>query len=276
MMKIFIFGSSGMLGNYVKNYLKQLQKEVICITRETFDVNKLSFSNIDKLFESLKIHKNDVIINCIGIIPQSNNVNNVTNKNYYKINTLFPIFLNIICNKYHTKLIHITTDCVFSGKKGNYIENDVHDEINDYGVSKSLGELYDKCTIIRTSIIGEEKKNKYSLLEWIKNNKDGSINGYTNHYWNGVTCLQLAKILHEIIDTNNFWQGVRHIYSPTTLSKYELSMIINTTYSLNITINKYETEKYINKSLNTIYYENAVFNIPELQEQIIELKDFTI
>ena len=249
---------------------------MICITRETFDVNKLSFSNIDKLFESLKIHENDVIINCIGIIPQSNNVNNVTNKNYYKINTLFPIFLNIICNKYHTKLIHITTDCVFSGKKGNYIENDVHDEINDYGVSKSLGELYDKCTIIRTSIIGEEKKNKYSLLEWIKNNKDGSINGYTNHYWNGVTCLQLAKILHEIIDTNNFWQGVRHIYSPTTLSKYELSMIINTAYSLNITINKYETEKYINKSLNTIYYENAVFNIPELQEQIIELKDFTI
>jgi len=275
-MKIFIFGSSGMLGNYVKKYLKQLQKEVVCITRETFDVNKLSFSNIDKLFESLKIHENDVIINCIGIIPQSNNVNNVTNKNYYKINTLFPIFLNIICNKYHTKLIHITTDCVFSGKKGNYVENDVHDEINDYGVSKSLGELYDKCTIIRTSIIGEEKKNKYSLLEWIKNNKDGSINGYTNHYWNGVTCLQLAKILHEIIDTNNFWQGVRHIYSPNTLSKYELSMIINTTYSLNITINKYETEKYINKSLNTIYYENAVFNIPELQEQIIELKDFTI
>ena len=87
----------------------------------------------------------------------------------------------------------------FTGKKGSYNEDDLHDEINDYGTSKSLGELCD-ATIIRTSIIGEELRNKRSLLEWVKSNAHGEINGYDNHYWNGVTCLQLSFFIKDIIE----------------------------------------------------------------------------
>ena len=274
-MKIYIFGSTGMLGTYVSKYLEQSHKEVVKITRNNFDVNNLTHNSINTLFSSLNISINDIIINCIGIIPQSNSINNINNKNYYKINSIFPIFLNIMCEKYNCKFIHITTDCVFSGEKGNYTENDIHDEINDYGISKSLGELCNTATILRTSIIGEETKNKYSLLEWIKQNKNKEINGYASHFWNGITCLQLAKIINKIIDTNNYWQGVRHIFSPTIVSKYELCLIINKVYNLNIVIKEFTSEKIINKSLFTNYDVNDLFNIPELNEQIIELNNFT-
>ena len=91
-------------------------------------------------------------------------------------------------------MIHVTTDCVFSGKDGNYNENSIHDETNDYGISKSLGELCD-ATIIRTSIIGEEINNKRSLLEWVRSNSGKEINGYENHFGMELLDLQLAYIL---------------------------------------------------------------------------------
>jgi dTDP-4-dehydrorhamnose reductase len=172
-----------------------------------------------------------------------------------------------------TRMIHITTDCVFSGKDGKYNEYSNPDESNYYGTSKSLGELCDG-TIIRTSIIGEELVNKRSLLEWVISNENRSINGYTNHFWNGVTCLQLAKIIHKIIIENTYWNGVRHIYSPTTASKYELCSIINDIYELNIKIKEFETEK-VDKSLSTIYDAHKnIFEIPELEYQIKEMRDF--
>jgi len=106
-------------------------------------------------------------------------------------------------------------------------------------------------------------------LEWVKSNKNKEINGFVNHYWNGVTCLQLSKIIYEIIEKNLFWKGVRHIYSPTSVSKYDLLNIINNIYGLNIKINKHTTKITINKTLTTIY--EKIFDVPELQTQIEEL-----
>ena len=137
------------------------------------------------------------------------------------------------------KFIHITTDCVYDGSKGKYSENDIHTTKNIYGITKSLGEP-EEATIIRTSIIGEELTNKKSLIEWIKSNKNGEINGYINHYWNGVTCLTLANFIKNIIDNNNFWKGVKHVFSEDIVSKYDLCYYINEIYNLNIKINKYE------------------------------------
>ena len=270
-MKIYIFGSTGMLGRYATKYLENTGKQVIQVTRKDFDVNNLSFVSISNLFKNFDICENDIIINCVGIIPQSNSINQITNRNYYKVNSLFPIFLNNICNKYKCKFIHVTTDCVFSGYKGNYSENDEHDETNDYGVSKSLGELCDDATIIRTSIIGEEIKNKYSLLEWVKSNKSTSINGYTNHYWNGVTCLQLAKIISLMIEKNIWWSGVRHIFSPTSVSKFELVKMINHEYKLDNRVIPTTTDNTINKTLTTVHDINSLFDIPELYVQLKEL-----
>ena len=140
-------------------------------------------------------------------------------------------------------MIHVTTDCVFSGKDGNYDENSLHDETNDYGTSKSLGELC-KATIIRTSIIGEETINKRSLLEWVRSNRGGEINGFTNHMWNGVTCLQLSKIIEKMIREKFYWEGVRHTFSPRSVSKYELVSLINEIYDLNIKVNKFEMANF--------------------------------
>ena len=272
-MNIIIFGSNGMLGNYIKSFLKEYN--IISLTRKEYDIMELNTLSLEKLLNNYNINKNTIIINCAGVIPQRNNNNNTNNKKYILVNTLFPILLSNICKTYNSKFIHITTDCVFSGIKGLYKEKDEKDENNIYGITKNLGELCDG-TIIRTSIIGEEINNKKSLLEWVIKQKGKIINGYNNHYWNGITCLELSKIIKKIIKTNNFWKGIRHIYSPNITSKYELVSIINEIYKLNITINKYNTEKTINKTLSTIYNTNQTFNIPNLKIQIQELYKYNI
>ena len=268
-MKVFLFGANGMLGNYVRSYLTQNNIPVIALTRKDFDLEKLSVLSLKKFLEEKGLEKNDVIVNCAGVIPQSSKDHELSKRNYYKINSILPIILSMLT----TRMIHITTDCVFSGKDGKYNEYSNPDESNDYGTSKSLGELCDG-TIIRTSIIGEELVNKRSLLEWVISNENRSINGYTNHFWNGVTCLQLAKIIHKIISEKNYWNGVRHIYSPTTVSKYELCKTISDIYELNIKVKEFDTDK-VDKSLSTIYgaHEN-IFDIPELEDQIREMRNF--
>jgi len=275
-MTIYIFGANGMLGNYMKTYLKSQNKECICFTRDDLDVSTVTHDKLENLFNKYTIHENDVLINCIGIIPQSKNVNDTSSRNYFLINSLFPNMLSTIASLNKMKFIHITTDCVFSGTKGNYSELDEHDETNNYGVSKSLGELGYNTTVIRTSIIGEELKNKYSLLEWVKKHSNTTLNGYTNHYWNGVTCLELSKIINKIIDENIWWNGIKHIFSPTSVTKYNLIQMINNIYELNNTIEPLETEITVNKTLNSVYDANGNFNIPELNIQIEELRKFSL
>ena len=267
--KVFILGCNGMLGRYMYKYLSKIY-DVCPINRNNYDVLNDNFYNLSKI-----LIPNSILINCIGIIPQTNNNRVVNDRQYLKINCIFPKMLSVMCNNLNIKLIHITTDCVFSGKKGYYTENDVHDETNIYGISKSLGEP-ENCTVIRTSIIGEELKSKKSLLEWVKSNDGKEINGYTDHIWNGVTCLQLAKISQHIIDNNLYWNGVKHFFSPTSVSKYELILLIISIYKLNIKVNKYK-HIYTDKTLNTIKpYELYNYKIPELKDQINELYHFNI
>lgn len=275
-MKVFIFGSNGMLGNYVSSVLKNenLIDDVIEFTRSDYDLGSLQVSTLDSLLVDKTISNNDVVINCAGVIPQAAKNRTINSKMYFTINSLFPVILGQLCEKYNAKLIHITTDCVFSGKCGHYSESDIHDEINDYGMSKSLGELC-KATIIRTSIVGEELTNKRSLLEWVKMNRNGKINGFINHFWNGVTCLELSKILNKIIIENLYWDGVQHIFSPRSVNKYELVSIINEMYNLNIEITPFDTD-LVDKTLTTIYEHNELFNIQDLKEQISELSQFTL
>lgn len=270
-MKIFIFGANGMLGTYVNKYLSKFFT-IIPLIREDYDLSELNITTLEELLLNKHLEKDDIIINCAGVIPQSCKQRSINSKLYFKINSIFPVILSQICDKVGAKMIHVTTDCVFSGKDGNYSELTEHDETNDYGMSKSLGELC-KATIIRTSIIGEELTNKRSLLEWVKLNTGKEINGFTNHYWNGVTCLQLAKIIYEIIQKNIYWKGVRHIFSPRSVSKYELVRMINEIYNLNIKINPYETEK-VDKTLNTIHDTTYSFKISDLKEQCFELTTY--
>ena len=255
-MKIYIFGSNGMLGTYLYSYLKN-EFEVIPISRKEFDLN----DDFSLIFEKYHFNDDDVVINAAGIIKQRN----YSPRELIRINSVFPQFLSTLdCN-----VIHITTDCVFSGKDGFYDEDSLHDCLDDYGKSKSLGENND-LTIIRTSIIGEEIYNKKSLLEWVRGNRGKEINGYLNHFWNGVTCLELSKHVMDIIENKSYWKGVRHYFSPDIVSKYQLVSYINEIYELEITVNPV-MEKYCNRSISTKY--NSPIVIP-IKEQIKELKEY--
>lgn len=264
-MKIFVLGSTGMLGNYMFSYLNKYHNDVVGVSRKELDAKNVC----DKYLLSSGFSKGDVVINCIGLIRQRAETPNL---DFLLVNSVFPLRLSKVCNEVGCRLIHITTDCVFSGNVGSYDENAPHDAKDIYGVSKSLGEPTDS-TVIRTSIIGEERANFLSLLEWVRSQKGKKVNGFVNHYWNGVTCLQLAKIVEKIIAEDLFWSGVRHVCSPDVVSKYELVEIISDVYSLGIELVPFETEKSCDRSLTTIH--NGInFGIPLIREQVEELKNF--
>lgn len=265
--KIFVFGSNGMLGSYITQYFTEKKDiNIIALTRKEFEITPENITKLDDFFVKYNIKEDSCVINCSGLIPQR--FTDFDKNKYFLVNSIFPLYLSKVCNKYNTKLICPTTDCVYSGMKGNYIETDFHDEINEYGISKSLGESID-TTVIRTSIIGEELENKKSFLEFVKNSI-GTISGWGNHYWNGITCLQYCKIIDKIITDNLFWKGIRHIYSPEIKSKYELACIIKDIYNLDIDIIKCNTPITIDKTLSSIYDTNNMFNIPNLEQQILE------
>ena len=267
-MNIILFGATGMLGRYVYNNLKN-DYNVICIKRDKFNIENDDWHNLDYLISD-NLKENDIIINCAGIIPQK--YENDKFKTYIRVNTIFPHKLNEISKKYKCKFIHITTDCVFNGSKGNYSINDTHNAKDIYGVSKSQGEP-EEATIIRTSIIGEELYGKKSLIEWVKGNQNTKINGFTNHYWNGVTCFTLSKIIKKMIDENIFWKGIKHIHSPNIVTKYDLCCYINEIYNLNIEILPVQTD--VQKNM-TLFDSELFFTINNIYDQILEQKNLKL
>ena len=243
-MVVYIFGSSGMLGRYMK---KQFP-EAVCLGRDA----------------SYVLNEGDVVINAAGVIPHSGSTD-------YTFNTTFPLELGELCRSKKAHLIHFSTDCVFSGLRGMYTEHDVPDAESEYGQSKAKGDTA-YGTILRTSIIGEEARNKRSLLEWVRTRKGERIHGFTNHTWNGVTCWQLSKIVRRIIETQNFWIGVRHIYSPSPVSKCELIKMIADVYEIDAQIIPYLDWHGIHNKNMTLSsaYPMMSDGIPELIDQIKE------
>ncbi|AVL93859.1 dTDP-4-dehydrorhamnose reductase [Megavirus vitis] len=269
-MKIIIFGPNGMLGNYMLNYLKKTH-EVVSIDRKIIDAMNVDLPQLTNTLSNYQTSKDDVlVINCVGVIPQRNDINE--SRTFIKVNTLFPHMLSYCCYQLGFKMIHVSTDCVYNGNKGNYSENDYHNETNIYGVSKSLGEPTN-CCVIRTSIIGQEVYNKKSLLEWVISQNNKTIYGFTNHFWNGVTCLQLAKIVEQMIKNNIFWNGVRHIHSPDIVNKYQLIEYISEIYNLNIDLQEKKTD-IVNKTLISIH--PSFIEIPPIKKQIQDLLDFSL
>ena len=267
-MKIYVLGSNGMLGRYVFTYFKSIGYDVIGLTRKELDVINIREEELRAKFFHMGFQKGDTIINCIGMIKQRKDIDDIQ---FIYINALFPRVLANVCESEGMNLIHPTTDCVFDGLKGKYVETDPHNCIDVYGKSKSLGEP-GNATVIRTSIIGDEIGQARSLVEWVKSNKGKTINGYENHIWNGVTCLQFAKICQFIIDNQIYWKGVKHIFSPTSFTKYELTRAISDIYELNITVKPFKTDVMCDRSLSSID-ETGIY-VSELVEQIKEMKEY--
>lgn len=264
MIRIFVLGHKGMLGRYVYTYLKSKNYEVIGVSRPTMDATKITKSKL----KAAGLHKSDVVINCIGIIKRKD----ATKADYALVNAAFPHLLAAACKEIGAKLIHVSTDCVYDGMEGNYDEAHEHTAKDVYGMSKSIGEP-DNVTLIRTSIIGEEVGQARSLVEWIKSNKGKTVNGFTNHLWNGITCLQFAKICEEIIIKNLFWEGVKHITSPEIVTKAELVQMVSDVYNLNIEVIPLETGKKCDRTLSSIRHD-VVVSVPSLKIQLPEMKNF--
>ncbi|MCW8895353.1 SDR family oxidoreductase [Sulfurimonas sp.] len=220
--KVLILGSTGMLGHQVVNYfLKFNEYDIVDISfrnklrKETII---LDVTNKNLLMKTINKIRPDYIVNCIGILIDSSN-NDFTNAIY--INAYLPHLLKDIANNLNAKLIHVSTDCVFSGKKGNYIETDKRDGQDIYAKTKILGEIIDNYNVtLRTSIIGPElKTNAEGLFHWFMN-QSGTINGFTKAIWSGVTTLELAKAIKWAIE--NEITGLYHVTNGESINKYDL------------------------------------------------------
>jgi dTDP-4-dehydrorhamnose reductase len=263
---ILILGSSGMLGYAAEKYFRSIGKNVEPLSRKKFDISK---DPIEKLTRRLK--KNDVVINCAGVIKPR--INDFSTEEVLTINGTFPWNLARMCNNFNIPCFHITTDCVYSGNRGSYDERDFVDAHDLYGLSKAAGDT-NLCMTLRTSIIGEEKTNNRSLLEWAKNQKGKTVNGFTNHKWNGVTTLTLCMVISKILAKNIYQMGIFHIYSPEIITKFELLKIINEVYGLNLKIKKVRAPEKIDRSLSSVHSLSTSLIKDDLNEQIKKMKNF--
>ena len=209
-MKVLIFGATGMLGHTLIKYLnskKKIQVEFSVRNESKQEICKNIFnkyakylvdaSEPDSILNSIQDYKPNICINCLGIIKQKEEA-----KNHIKavqINSLIPHLIADHCKKNKSQLIHISTDCIFSGKKGNYLDSDPPDPIDLYGRSKLLGEVTNSnATTIRTSIIGPEINTSNGLFEWFRK-KEGLIHGYKNAWFSGFPTVELSRIIYKFM-----------------------------------------------------------------------------
>jgi len=247
-VKVVVLGSTGMLGNAVsKHFFEKENYE----TYTSYRSDELRWNERSFFFDALSpnfaaIPECDYIVNCIGIIKPFMSEDLTAS---IVINSLFPRVLSSWGQHMDAKVIHITTDCVFSGREGCYNEKSLHDCADAYGKTKSLGEPTD-CMVLRTSIIGEEIHKKASLIEWAKSMKGKKIQGFTNHLWNGMTTTQYAEVCSQIIDKNLYTQGLFHLFSDT-VNKYELVSYISESLQLDLQIESHETTTACDRTLST-------------------------
>lgn len=242
----------------------------------TFDAAE---DNLDHTFSSLG--KIDFVVNCIGVIkPHINDSDEKQRLNAVVVNSLFPQRLADWATANGSKVIQIATDCVFSGATGGYLESDLHDALDVYGKSKSLGEVPNQSMMhLRVSIIGTEKGRSTSLLEWVRNQpKDAEIAGFTDHLWNGVTTNHFGKLTRGIIESGLFRAGVFHVVPGNKVPKNELVAKIASVFGReDIKILPKASGKTIDRTLETAdeafnleIWNAAGYQTPPSIEQMLE------
>ncbi len=287
MKKILVLASTGMLGSMVFKHLQKNSDYQITSTSRKKTKTNLFFDAYDflknpKKYESLKDF--DYIINCVGIIKpycKDNDPEGVLNA--INVNALFPHQLAKFLLDSKTKVLQIATDCVYSGKKGSYNEDDLHDALDVYGKTKSLGEVQSSNLLnIRCSIIGPEQGKHVSLLEWFLTQKPGAkLQGFAHHHWNGITTLQFSQICQRIIDENLFEQlrkiSFTHHYSPNaTVNKYELLCIMAEVFDKDYQITKVDNVgEPVDRTLSSKFdVLSSNKKKTPMKEALISLKNF--
>ena len=279
-MRILILGGDGMLGHQLFKNLKSSHDVRVTLRQDLAVYNKfMMFSSentypgidvikIDKLAKVLTNFHPDAVVNAIGIVKQLPEANKSIPS--LEINALFPHRLALLCKEISARMIHLSTDCVFSGKKGNYKESDTSDPDDLYGRTKLLGEVSEKhCLTLRTSIIGQELSRKKNLLEWFLSQK-GSVNGYKKAIFSGFTTLELSRIIENMILNYPDASGIYHV-SSDPISKFDLLSLIKAALKLPIEIIPDESFA-CDRSLDSSKFRREFnYNPPSWEEMICEL-----
>ena len=204
--------------------------------------------NISSIKETIDRLKPDVVVNAVGVIKQVPSAKNVINT--LSINSIFPHQLSELAEEFRFRLINISTDCVFSGERGNYSESDLADARDLYGQSKHLGEVIaENCLTLRTSIIGRELETAHSLVEWFLSNRGKKVKGFVKAIYTGFPTVVLADIISNLIENYPNLNGLYHV-SSEPINKFDLLTFINQAFDTNIEIEPNE-DFIIDRSLNS-------------------------
>jgi len=268
-----------MIGHKIAQLLEQ-ENNLFGTTRKKISPIKIGLKTsklIEKDFDknqSLSFLDNinpDIIINCVGITTRRINNNNISNLDF--INSRLPHYLNKWTEKNDKRLIHFSTDCVYSGKTGMYTERDNPDAIDLYGKSKAIGEINNtKALTIRTSLIGREVYNHTELFEWLYKNKSGKVYGYENVHYSGLTTIRMSKILEKIINYYPDLQGIFNI-SSKPITKYSLLNLINKHFKLEIQVEKDSKIKSNKVLISKKITEITDIEIPAWEDLIEEFRE---
>lgn len=225
-MKLLIFGARGMAGHMLYEYFSNRDEHEVwgtvrsdATSRHIFKADVRDHHRVERILARLRP---DVVINCAGLL-NDNAARNLAEAIH--VNALFPHVLQDLSRRFGYRLLHISTDCVFSGQKGGYAEADETDGTSVYSRTKSLGEVMDDDNLtIRTSIIGpEQRPNGSGLFEWLMR-QTGEVPGYRQVMWNGVTTLELARAIEWVLPRRI--HGLIHLTAPAAVSKYQLLALI--------------------------------------------------
>lgn len=281
-MRILILGGNGMIGHKIFQVISNKHLDTWVLFKKSFNdisfneifnktniIDNFDLSNFHKLSTLLNNLKPEVIINAVGITIRRG-IDNIPSKSI-QINSALPHFINewvILNNK---RLIHFSTDCVFSGDQGSYTENSIPDARDIYGKSKALGEVSSKNTLtLRGSMIGREIENKTELLEWVLSQRNKQLKAFSNVIYSGITTIRMAKLVLKIIEEFPQMHGIYNV-SSECISKYDLIKLF--VKEFNISIDIISDDSYISKKDldSTKFYNELGIDKPNWNDLIIEL-----
>jgi dTDP-4-dehydrorhamnose reductase len=277
-MRILILGADGMIGHKIAQSLEDF--ELILASRKSISSKSIGIINgkmvlhnliTDSLDLLLDNTTPDIIINCAGITTRRGVEDNIVNTEL--LNSDLPHKLDSWANLNSKKLIHFSTDCVFSGNRGNYLDNDFADAEDIYGKSKALGEVNSPNTLtIRCSMIGRELYNFTELFEWLKKNKNKKIEGYSKVFYSGITTVRMGKILNKILNKNLNLSGIYNI-SSTPISKFDLLVKLSKAFNLNVDIKQNKNNKSNKVLISEKFTEITGIYPPNWDDLISEFKE---
>ena len=280
MAKVLILGAAGMLGHKLCQQLSG--HEIIGTVRKdkkSYDkydgvfnnatlIDNIDVLDTDLLEGTMQAVKPEVVINCVGIIKQLAEAKDSVLS--IKINALLPHQLANICEKTSSRLIQISTDCVFNGKKGSYTESDISNANDLYGRTKFLGEVDNRphCLTLRTSIIGRELSTASGLIEWFLSNKGGKVKGFSKAIYTGFSTLAMADIIDNLLKNHPDVSGLYHV-SSKSINKYDLICLVNKAMGLDVGIER-ENDFLMDRSLLCDRFKAKISFTPPSWPDMIE------